>query len=69
MGPAGMPAEIVGRLNAETVRALAYPAVVDQLGAQGMDALGGTSQEFAAYVRSEIQKWAGVVRDTGARAE
>jgi tripartite-type tricarboxylate transporter receptor subunit TctC len=69
MGPAGVAAEIVGRLNAETVKALANPAVVDQLGSQGMDTLGGTPQEFAAYVRSEIQKWARVVRETGARAE
>ena len=68
-GPAGMPASIVERLNAESNRVLAQPAVRDNLVQQGFEILGGSVQDFTAFVRSELEKWARVVKASGAKAE
>ena len=57
------------RLNAEVVRALALPEVRERLVAQGIDPVGDTPQQFAAYIRSEIDKWAKVIKATGVTAE
>jgi tripartite-type tricarboxylate transporter receptor subunit TctC len=67
--PAGTPVAVVDRLNAEANKALATPSVRDSLVAQGFELMGGSVPEFAAFVRSEIDKWAKVVKATGARAE
>ena len=69
MVPAGTPREIVGRLNTEILGALALREVREQLAIQGIDTLGSTPEEFAAYVRDEIAKWALVIKASGARAE
>lgn len=67
--PAATARGIVGRLNTEIVKVLAQPEVRRQFAAQGIDALGGTPEEFAAYIRQEIAKWARVIKESGARAE
>lgn len=68
-GPAGMPSAVVERLNTESNRALAQPAVRENLVQQGFEIMGGTVQEFTAFVRSELDKWARVVKASGAKAE
>ena len=67
--PAATPADIVQRLNAEVNKALQNSEVKAKLAAQGADILGGTSAEYAAYIRSEMPRWSKAVKDSGAKAE
>lgn len=63
--PAGLPRNIVNRLNSEIVDIMRMPEVRDRLIAQGAEPLTCTPEQFAAYIKSEIAKWAKIVRDTG----
>ena len=65
MVPAGTPAAIVSRLEAETNKALKNPAVLEKLAAQGTEPLGSTATEYDAYVRKELARWAEVVKSSG----
>ncbi|RZL55788.1 MAG: tripartite tricarboxylate transporter substrate binding protein, partial [Variovorax sp.] len=56
MGPAGIPAPLVARLNADINRILARPDVRTAFQAQGFDASPGSPEEFAALIRGDIQK-------------
>ena len=67
--PTGTPNEIVQKLNAEVNNALTHPDIRSRLAAQGADILGGTPAEYAAYLRSEMPRWAKAVKDSGAKAE
>jgi tripartite-type tricarboxylate transporter receptor subunit TctC len=60
--PAGTPAPVIEKLNAEIRRALQSPEMQKQLKAQGAQALGSTPQEYAAYIKSEIARWGEVVK-------
>ncbi|CAB3640503.1 hypothetical protein LMG26685_01953 [Achromobacter mucicolens] len=60
--PAGTPAPIIDKLNAEILRALQSPEMQKQLKVQGAQALGSTPQEYAAYIKSEIARWGEVVQ-------
>ena len=63
VAPAGVPADIIARLNAEAQKALALPAVREALTKQGFDVMGGSSQEFGQFMKSEIDKWTRVVNN------
>ena len=65
-GPAGMPADVVQRLNAEIAKALRDPEVQANFRAGGVDATWMGPQELNAFMRAEYEKWGKVVRDTGA---
>jgi len=67
--PAGTPKEIVAKLQAEIARILKTPEMTERLAQQGAVAVGNTSAEFTAYVQSELTKWAGVVKASGARVD
>jgi tripartite-type tricarboxylate transporter receptor subunit TctC len=67
--PVGTPADIVQKLNAEVNKALQNPDLRARLAAQGADILGGTSAEYAAYLRAEMPRWAKAVKDSGAKPE
>jgi tripartite-type tricarboxylate transporter receptor subunit TctC len=67
--PAGVPHELVNRLNSEINRALAAPDVSARLAQLGLEWKANTSAEFAAFLRSEVEKWAKAVRDSGAKAD
>lgn len=66
MGPAGMPAPEVARLNKAINAALKEPATIKRLSPGGeLQILGGTPEQFGRYVISEIAKWQKVVKDNG----
>ena len=67
--PAKTPRPIIDRLNASVVRALADPAVRSGLSSQGAEPVGNTPEEFTAFVRSEISKWANLVKAANMRAD
>ena len=65
VAPAGLPSAIVRRLNAEAIAILALPEVKERIVPLGADPKTNSPDAFAAYIRSEIAKWAKVVRDAG----
>jgi tripartite-type tricarboxylate transporter receptor subunit TctC len=67
--PVGSPVEAVNRLNAEMNKILATQDMKDRLAALGFEPVGGSPAEFGRYVSAEVQKWAKVVRETGAKSE
>ena len=69
LAPAGTPADIVNRIQQETAKALASPAVKERLMAQGAIPGGNTPAEFARHIDNEHQKWAGVVKASGAKVD
>ena len=56
-------------MGAEVAKVLASPDVKERLDAAGFESIGNTPDQFAAYIRSEIDKWAKVVKASGVRAE
>jgi tripartite-type tricarboxylate transporter receptor subunit TctC len=66
---AGTPPEIVRRLNAETVRILTSPEVKERFGRTGVDVIAGTPEQFSAFLKSEVVRWAKVVQDAGIKAD
>ena len=68
LAPAKTPKPIIDRLHAETVKILAGP-VRQRLEVQGFEPIGGTPAEFSAYIKSEIVKWAKVIKDANIPAE
>lgn len=64
VGPAGMPPAVTAKLNEAIVAAIRDPAVKARLAAVGIDAVTGTADEFSAFIVSEMQKWAPIVKAT-----
>jgi tripartite-type tricarboxylate transporter receptor subunit TctC len=69
VAPAETPKEIIETLNRATVEALKDPAVRKSLTELGVDISGTSPEEFAAYIKSEIPKWAAVIEASGAHVE
>jgi len=67
--PAGTPRQIVARLNAETVKALAQPEMKERLGSQGAAVVTSTPEEFAAFIQTEIGNWGRIIAASGARLD
>jgi len=67
--PAATPKPVVDRLQGEVKKILAMPDIAAKLAEAGLDAVGSTPEELAAYQRAEIAKWAKVVKDSGAKVE
>ena len=67
--PAGTPKPIVDKLQVEVKKIIQSPEVGKKLAEIGLDVVGSTSEELAAYQRAEIAKWAKVVKDSGAKVE
>jgi tripartite-type tricarboxylate transporter receptor subunit TctC len=62
VAPAGTPPAIVSRLNAEALKALRSDEMKERLALDGAEPVGTTAAEFAAFIRSELEKWARVAR-------
>jgi tripartite-type tricarboxylate transporter receptor subunit TctC len=69
VAPAGMPGDIIARLNAEIANALARTDFLEKLAAEGSQPLGGSPQQFADFLRAEQAKWGAAVRASGAKAD
>ena len=69
LAPAGTPKAIVARLNAEINKALSAPDVVQRLQEAGVEASGGTPQQFTDFIQAEMVKWAKVAKDAGVQPE
>lgn len=67
--PVKTPAPIVARLNAELLKVLASPAMIEVLNAQGLDSAGGTPAQFDKFIRAEIAKWRKLVQAAGIKVE
>jgi tripartite-type tricarboxylate transporter receptor subunit TctC len=67
--PAGTPREVVNKLSTEISRILALPDVKARYAALGAEPGPGNPDEFAAFLKSEITKWAKVIRDSGAKLD
>ena len=69
LAPAGTPMDIVNRIQQETAKALATPAMRERLQAQGAIPSGNTPAEFARLIDEETKKWARVVKASGAKVD
>ena len=69
LAPAGTPRAIIDRLNRETVAVLKMPEFSKQLMVQAIDPIGSTPEELAQYIKSEMDKWAKMVKEAGIRIE
>ncbi len=69
IGPAGMSKEAIARLHAEVVQVMGLPEVKNRLPNLGLEASTNTPEEFGAYLRADVAKWAKVVRESGARTQ
>jgi len=67
--PAKSPPAVTAKLNAGINESLQAKDVIDSLKRQGLDATGGTHEVFAAHIKSELAKWAKVVKDAGIKAD
>jgi len=69
LGPAGTPAPIVDKISKATNDALKDPETLKALHAQGLDALGGSPDDFARFIKNETERWARVIRGMDAAKE
>jgi tripartite-type tricarboxylate transporter receptor subunit TctC len=69
VAPAKTPADIIGKLNLEIVRLLKSPKVREKLASLGSEPVGRTPTEFAALIRSELTRYADIVKLTGMKPE
>ena len=67
--PAGTPAGIVQRLNAETQRIAHDPAYIEQMKAIGTDVAASTPEQFGAFVHAEVKKWGQAIKQAGVTVE
>ena len=67
--PAATPRPIVTKLHAEFTKPLKHPETRARLVAQGYEIIGSTPEQFAAYIKAEIPKWARAVKQSGAKVE
>ena len=64
-GPAGMPKEVVTRLHAEIVKAVAVSAMKERFNAQGSELVGGTPEEFSLVMGNELKRFAEIIKSAG----
>jgi tripartite-type tricarboxylate transporter receptor subunit TctC len=69
LAPAGTPREIVQRLNAESTKIISSPDVTDKFLKQGVEPRPGTPEQFGELVKSEVARWAKVIKDAGIKSE
>jgi len=69
IGPAGLPQPIVARLHEELVKILNEPQMRERIVADGSEPVGSTPEEFRRFMRSDLDKWAKLVKESGAKLD
>ena len=69
LAPAGTPADVIGRLNAEAARALSTSAVKERMAGMGLFVVANKPEEFAELLKKESPRWAKVVKDSGVKPQ
>jgi tripartite-type tricarboxylate transporter receptor subunit TctC len=69
LAPAGTPTETLARLSAETVKSMRQPEAQEALGRLGFEVVASSPEEFSRWIRAESDKWARVIRASGATAD
>lgn len=69
VGPAGIPRDIATRLNGIIAAALKSGDVRERLEALGYEPIGGTPEQFATTIKTDIVKYANIIRSAGIKAE
>ena len=69
VAPAGTPADIVRRMNAEVAKALAEPTLLKTLAAEGSTPMSGDPAQAASFIKAEQARWGSLVREAGIKAE
>jgi tripartite-type tricarboxylate transporter receptor subunit TctC len=69
MVPTGTPKEVVARLHGAAVKAIAHPSVKERFATTDLEPHSSTGEEFGAYIRTEIAKWAKVIKASGIEIE
>lgn len=69
LAPRGTPAGIVAKLSSAATRSLESPKTRERMIAQGIEPVGGTPQQFRAFLKAEIIKWSRVVKEAGVKAD
>jgi tripartite-type tricarboxylate transporter receptor subunit TctC len=69
LAPAGTPPAVISHLSAETVGAMRHPQTREALGRLGFDVVASSPEEFSRWIRAESEKWARVIRSSGATAD
>lgn len=69
IGPKGMPADVVKRLNTEVNRILAMPETATKFSTDGAAPAGGTPQQFGGLISREVTAWTGIVTKLGVKPD
>ncbi len=69
IAPAGTPREIIDKLNVATRKVIAQPAVREKFEGLGAEAVGGTPEEFGAYIRDDFSKWTRIVKEANVKVD
>jgi tripartite-type tricarboxylate transporter receptor subunit TctC len=67
--PAGTPRDIISKLHAESTKALQAPDLRNRMIAEGAEFVGDTPEQFAAFIKAELDKWGKAVKASGARVD
>lgn len=69
LAPNGTPRGVIQKLNSDLVRAIRIPEVSEKLIEAGAEPVANTPEQYAAFIRSELKKWAKVVQESGAKVD
>jgi tripartite-type tricarboxylate transporter receptor subunit TctC len=69
IGPANMPAPLVTKLHTELIKALKLPDVHERIVSDGSEPIGSSPEEFRRFMQADLEKWAKLVKESGAKLE
>lgn len=69
LAQAATPKDIIAKLNAELLKVIRNPDVREKLSAEGGEVVGGTPEEFGAYIREELKRWAKIIKEANIRPD